>query len=169
MGIRNESVIKMSVNSIVQLYAHANSASVKTMLWVMSKIDYSKLLRRIAHAYENPDKTVKCVLLEYDYTSWSYVKQGNPNVIERMPNSNVLVHHALNTPDFIRLMDSFFKNDHPRMYIYVRQKIDSDGVPNFHRKQLVLMFQPYTFVPPPLPQSPPNERMVINPEEEEMD
>lgn len=123
-------------------------------------------MRRVADAYEHPDRPVKCVLLEYDYTSWSYVRQGNANVIEKMPNSNVLVHHALHTPDFIRLMDHFFTNDNPRMTIYVRQKINSDGTPNFHRKQLVLMFDPYTFIPPPLPQSPPSEQTIVNLEEE---
>jgi hypothetical protein len=156
----------MSVANIVQLYRHSNPTSVKTMLWVMSKIDYNKLLRRVTYAYEHPDETVKCVLLEYDYTSWSYVRQGNANVIERMPNSNVLVHHALHTPDFVQLMDYFLTNNHPGMTVYARQKINSDGSPNFHRKQLVLMFEPYTFVAPPLPSSPPSERTILNPEEE---
>lgn len=154
----------MSVSNIVELYKHANTFSVKTMLWVMSKIDYSKLLQRITYAYDHPDQTVKCVLLEYDHTSWSYVKQGNPNIIERMPNSNVLVHHALHTPDFVRLMDQFFVNDNPRIKIYARQKIGSDGVPNFHRKQLIVMFEPYTFIPPPLPPTPADT--ILSPEDE---
>jgi len=153
----------MSINNVVDLFKHANQASVKTMLWTMTKIDYNKLLQRIAYAYTHPDKSVKCVLLEYDYTSWSYVKQGNANIIERMPNSNVLVHHALHTPDFIRLMDRFFANDNPRIKIYARQKIGSDGVPNFHRKQLVVVFEPYTFIPPPIPPSP----VILNPEDDD--
>jgi len=155
----------MSIDNIVELYKHADQNSVKTMLWVMSKIDYTKLLRRIAYAYANPSDTVKCVLLEYDYTSWSYVKQGNANVIERMPDSNVLVHHALHTPDFIRLMDRFFANDNPRIEIYARQKIDSDRTPNFHRKQLVIVFKPYTFISPSLPSSPASEQQILNPED----
>lgn len=151
---------------MIELYKHANRDSVKTMLWVMAKIDYTKLLRRIAYAYEHPNETVKCVLLEYDYTTWSYVKRGNANVIERMPDSTVLVHHALHSPDFIRLMDRFFTNDNPRTMIYARQKINPDGSPNFHRKQLVLMFEPYAFIPPPLPPSPASEQTILNPEDE---
>lgn len=159
----------MSINNVIDLYKHADQNSVKTMLWVMSKIDYSKLLRRIAYAYAHPDETVKCVLLEYDYTSWSYVKRGNNNVIERMPNSNVLVHHALHTPDFIRLMDTFFANDRHRVSIYCRQKIGPDQVPNFHRKQLVVSFEPWAFVPAPLPPSPAGgePQQILNPEDED--
>jgi hypothetical protein len=157
----------MSINSVIELYKHANQNSVKTMLWVMSKIDYSKLLRRIAYAYDHPHESVKCVLLEYDYTAWSYVKKGNPNVIEKMPNSTVLVHHALHTPDFVRLMDSFFANDRQHVSVYCRQKIGADGVPNFHRKQLVVSFEPWAFMPPPLPPSPVSEpiQMILNPED----
>jgi hypothetical protein len=153
----------MSINNIIELYKHADQKSVKTMLWFMSKIDYSKLLRRVAYAYANPDETVKCVLLEYDYTSWSYVKLGNNNVIEKMPNSNVLVHHALHTPDFIRLLNNFFANDRQLVNIYCRQKIGANGVPNFHRKQLVVSFQPYALLPqqPPLPSS-----TILNPEDD---
>jgi hypothetical protein len=153
----------MSVNNVIELFKHADQNSVKTMLWVMSKIDYSKLLRRVAYAYAHPNETVKCVLLEYDYTSWSYVKLGNSNVIEKMPNSNVLVHHALHTPDFIRLMDNFFANDRRGVNIYCRQKIGSNGEPNFHRKQLVVSFEPWAFLPqqPPLPPS-----TILNPEDD---
>ena len=129
------------------------------MRWVISQLDCNKLLDRIAYSCAHPDAVVKCVLLEYDYTEWSYVKRGNPNVIQRMPNSNVLVHHALNSPEFIRLMDEFFENDRQHVTLYCRQKIGSDGVPNFHRKQLVVRFDPLTFV------SPTYTRSVLNPED----
>lgn len=150
---------KMSLNNIVDLLMHQNKNSAKTMIWLMSQLDYNKLFDRIAYAHVNPEETVKCVLLEYDYTEWSYVKRGNSNVIQRMPNSNVLVHHALNSPDFIRLLDSFFANDRHRVTIYCRQKIGPDGLPNFHRKQLVIKFDPWAFVYPRFPQS------VLNPED----
>lgn len=125
------------------------------MMWVMSKIDNKKLLNRIRYAHFNPSVTTKCVLLEYSYTSRAYENQGNPNIVECMPESKVLVHHALHTPDFIWLMDTLFKNNNPKIQIYARQKIKSDGTPDFHRKQLVVAFEPWTFVPQPVEENVP--------------
>lgn len=139
----------MSVSNILELYHHANTHSVKTMMWVLSKIDNTKLLSRVRYAHLNPHVTTKCVLLEYAYTSRGYEKQGNPNIVEYLPEAHVLVHHALHTPDFIRFMDSFFANNNPNIQIYARQKIKADGTPDFHRKQLVVSFQPWAFVPEP--------------------
>lgn len=148
----------MTINNLVQLYKHANQNSVKTMLWVMSKIDYKKLFSRIAYSHENPQMAVKCVLLEYAYTTRAYSAKGFPNHVDYMPDSNVLVHHALNTPDFIRLIDGHFLNDRERVSLYTRQKIGPDGTPDFHRKQLVLLFEPWAFIAaPPEP--------ILNPEE----
>lgn len=110
------------------------------MLWVMTKIDYPKLFNRFWYAHSNPSSVVKFILLEYDYTEWSHVKKGNPNIIERMPNSNVLVHHAMKNPEFLQFLAQFFKFNERHVSVYVRQKIGPDGQPNPHRKQLVVMF-----------------------------
>lgn len=132
------------------MYINENKKTNDAMLWAMSKIDYNKLLKRLWHVQNWPSSTVKCVLLEYDYTEWSHVKQGNPNVIERMPNSNVLVHHALKNPNFVRVMTDFFQFDERNVTVYIRQKIGPSGQPDFHRKQLVVMFDAKF---PPLPPS----------------
>jgi hypothetical protein len=136
----------MSVHTISQLLAHENPNSVKTMLWVMSQIDYSKLASRIKQARDNPTDTVKCVLLQYAYTSrYNSNTNGYENIVDYMPNSSVLVQHALHTPDFIRLMDDVFAGNNPRVKIYARQKVSPDGTINVHKKQLVVMFEPYAF------------------------
>lgn len=128
------------LSNVFDAYATQNKKTNDAMLWTMSKIDYPKLFNRLWYAHINPGKVVKFVLLEYDYTEWSYVKQGNPNIIERMPTSNVLVHHAMKNPDFLKIMVNFFKFDGRHVTVYVRQKIGTDGQPNPHRKQLVVMF-----------------------------
>lgn len=134
----------MLVNNLVKLYKTANPNTVKTLTWVLSKIDYSKLMARVKYAYENPSEPVKCVLLEYAYTTRAHANKGHENIVDYMPNSTVLVHHALHTPDFIRTMDEFFGANNDTVSIYVRQKIGPDGEPNFHRKQLVVLFEPYS-------------------------
>lgn len=138
---------KMSVNSILNLYKFHNTNSVRTMLWVMSKIDNNKLFERVKYAYEHPTEKTKCVLLEYSYTSRTYQQMGHPNIVEYLPGTTVLVHHALNSPDFIRLIDDVFCENRAGINVYVRQRIGSDGKPDFHRKQLVLSFDPWTFAP----------------------
>lgn len=142
----------MSLQTVISLKSHSNVHNVNTMVWLIHQIDYEKLLRRVRFAFSNPEVTTKCVLVEYAYTSRSYVNSGNPNIVEYLPNTNVLIHHALNTPEFIRFMDSFFKNDNKNVTIYTRQKIKADGTPDFHRKQVVMMFEPWAFVTPPPPQ-----------------
>lgn len=138
------------LSNIFHVYANGSKKANDAMLWTMSKIDYTKLLKRMWYAKNWPNKDVKCVLLEYDYTEWSHVKEGNPNVIERMPNSNVLVHHTLKNPEYLKFMNDFFQFDERKVSVYVRQKIDPDGEPNPHRKQLVLMYAQKWREPEPL-------------------
>jgi hypothetical protein len=133
------------INSVFNAFKVQNKKTNDAMVWIMTKIDYPKLFNRLWYAHINPGKTVKFVVFEYDYTEWSYVKQGNPNVIEKMPNSNVLVHHAMKNPEFLKTMTDFFKLDGRYTTVYVRQKIGPDGQPNPHRKQLVVMFYPEYF------------------------
>ena len=134
----------MLVDNLVKLNKTASPNSVKTLMWLLSKIDYPKLMARVKYAQENPSESVKCVLLEYAYTTRAYANKGHENIVDYMPNSTVLVHHALHTPDFIRTMDEFIGSNNDTVMVYVRQKIGPDGEPNFHRKQLVIMFEPYS-------------------------
>lgn len=130
-----------------ELVTCPNKDSVKTLLWVLSKIDFKKLLTRVTCAYENV--ATKCVLLEYMYTSRAYANQGYPNAVEYMPNSRVLVHHALTKPETLQLLNKIFRTHDLNVTVYVRQKIGQDGYPDFHRKQLVVKFEPWTDVSPP--------------------
>lgn len=140
----------MSVINVANVLKAHNQQSLKTFLWLTSKINYGKLYSRIARSCLYPNEEVKCVLLEYVYTSRTYEAQGNPNLIEYLPESTILVHHAINSPDFIRLLDNYFGVEDDKVSIYVRQKIKSDGTPDFHKKQLVIKFEPWAFTPRPV-------------------
>lgn len=134
--------------NLPELSSRYSGAHITTLLWLTTKISYDKLLKRVARAYTHPEETTKCVLMEYSYTSRQYVQTGLPNIVEYVPNKNVLVHHALNNPEMIRLMDEYFGNNQ-NIKIYVRQKIKPNGTPDFHRKQLVVKFEPWTYVSKP--------------------
>lgn len=136
--------------SIIEILKKHTVQTMNTFIWLSSKMNHGKMVKRVIRAYIHPNETVKMVLVEYAYTSRSYVEQGNPNIVEYMPDSNVLVHHAINTPDFIRFMDEYFGTEKDKVSVYVRQRINSDGTPDFHRKQLVLKYEPYALIPRPV-------------------
>jgi len=143
----------MSIVSLEYLYYHGNQNTVNAVTWMFSQIDYRKLLDRVSCAHMNPEKTTKCVLLEYSHTTHVHAQNGIPYVVEYWAGTNVTVNSILNSPDFIRTVDQAFSNGNKRIKVYTRQKINSDGTPNFNRKQLVVMFEPWAFMPPPLPPS----------------
>jgi hypothetical protein len=140
----------MSIVNIAQLFNTHTKQTLNTFLWLTAKIDYNKLSQRILRAHMYPNEKVKCVLAEYLYTSRTYEALGNPNIVEYLPNSNVLIHHALNNPDFIRFMDKYFGAQPNKVIIHVRQKIKSDGTPDFHKKQLVITYEPWAFIERPV-------------------
>lgn len=134
--------------NLPELSKKYSQVSIQNLLWITSKINYEKVLKRVARAYTNPDEITKCVLMEYSYTSREREKQGLPNIVEYVPNKNILVHHALNSPEMIRLMNEYFGcND--RVKVYIRQKIKESGFPDFHRKQLVMKIEPWAYVSKP--------------------
>jgi hypothetical protein len=143
----------MSINSLTDLYYHSNQNTVQCMTWMMSKIDYSKLLSRVTYAHLNPEKRTKCVLLEYNHTTRLNSKSGIPYIIEYLPGTDVPLHHVIQSPDFIRCVDSVFGNENSKVKIYSRQKIKNDGTPDFNKRQLVAVFEPWAFVDAPLPPS----------------
>lgn len=110
-----------------------------TMLYVMSKIDNSKLIERVWYAMSNPDKEVKVVLMEYNYTRKQDVLIGIPNICDRL-SSGVLLHDALYRPAFHDLMNKHFcLNDSIKWYR--RRRVNKNGQLDSHKWQIVLKFE----------------------------
>lgn len=131
----------MSLVSLAKSIAKESYAGKSALLWVMNHVDMKKLMDRVSQAELCPDIDTKCVLLEYNYTTWESVKAGLPDTSERLPGTDLLVHAALSDPDFWRLAYEYILGNDPRAHIYSRRKIDNDtGKPNPHRMQLVVAF-----------------------------
>lgn len=137
----------MSINHLTKLRTYSNQLTTKSICWMYSKIDHEKLLSRIESAYVNPEKATKCVLLEYNFTSVRSLILGIPYLIEYIPGTATPIHCALTTPDFIRAVDEVFVGNNRKIRVYTRQKIKSDGTPDFNIKQLVVCFEPWAFIP----------------------
>lgn len=131
----------MSLVSLSQSLAKEPYVGKSALLWVMNQIDMKKFVERVSQAYYCTDIETKCVLLEYDYTTWENVKNGLPDRSERLPGTDLLVHAALSDPDFWRLAYQYILGNDSRAHMYCRRKIDNDTKkPNPHRMQLVLVF-----------------------------
>lgn len=131
---------KMSLVSLVQTMENESYLGQTTLLWVMNQIDMKKLMERVSQAKYCTDIETKCVLLEYNYTTWENVKKGVEDMSDRLPGTDQLVHAALCAPDFPRLA-KYISGFDPRAFIYVRRKINSEtGKPDPHRMQLVMRF-----------------------------
>jgi len=125
------------VNSISK-EAHAGKTA---LIWVINQIDMNKFSERVFQAKYCPDIETKCVLLEYNYTSWSDVKAGLPDISDRLPGTDLLVHNALSSPDFWRLANEYISGNDTRATIYCRRKTDYETNKTYpHRMQLVLAF-----------------------------
>lgn len=136
----------------VSTLAHCTDMSaVRTLLWLLPKLDLVKLCNRVNLAHKRPYEEVKCVLFEYSYTTQWYVNQGNPSVIDVMPNGRT-VHSALKRETFRKLLKDFLGLP-ASVSLYDRQKICPGNCPDFHRKQLIIQIKPYTFTRPPTPVS----------------
>jgi hypothetical protein len=115
-------------------------------LW---RIDHNKMIDRMWMAMENQSKETKCVLFEYNWTSLQDVRErGLPNIVTRLPNG-MLYHDALIRYDICGELEKMFNN--PRILVYRRRKIRPDNSEDRHRMQVVLVFTPYAFLPPPSP------------------
>lgn len=142
----------MSLVSLAQSIAKESYSGETILLWVLNQIDMKKFVERVSQAQYCPDIETKCVLLEYNYTTWSDVKAGLPDVSDRLPGTDLLVHGALCSPDVWRLVHQYILGNDTRAYTYCRRKIDNDTKkPNPHRMQFVLVFT--KVVPEPLDRS----------------
>ena len=130
-----ENVVSLCDNTYCELTWKEND----TLLYVLSKIDNSKLIERVWCAMNNPDKEVKVVLMEYNYTRKQDVP-AIPNVCDRLPSSGVLVHDAMYRPEFVELMNKHFRlND--KIKWYRRRRVNKNGTLDNHRWQVVLKFE----------------------------
>ena len=127
----------MSFDMLMSVVTHPSYKTSSTYSYVLGKIDFLKLQHRMYKAWTNPTQEQRCVLFEYD-------------LFELSPIYGVTLHDAMHRQDFVEFMDFLFKKNNPRIQIYSRRKIIND-VPNFARRQLVIVFQSWSLVPPPPP------------------
>lgn len=130
------------------------SDETKAMQWLLSQIDYKKLTDRIRCAKQSPDSSVKCVLVEYNYTPMWYVLQGNTRVTDYLNGSCVPLNTILRSKRFNMMLQHLMADFNPDIKFYVRQKICQGGCPDYRRHQLVILIKPYAFTtrpctPPP--------------------
>jgi hypothetical protein len=131
----------MSLVSLAQSIAKKSSSGQAALLWVLNQIDMNKLTAFVSWLENATDVDSKCVLLEYHYTPWNDVRAGVPDISDRLPGTDLLVHSALSSPEFWRLATKYITGSNPRAQLYVRRKIDySTNKPTPHTRQLVLMF-----------------------------
>lgn len=142
----------MSLISLAKSIAKESYSGQPALLWVMNQIDMKKLMERVSQAQYCPEIETKCVLLEYNYTTWQNVKSGLPDKSDRLPGTDLLVHSALSAPEFWSLAYQFILGNDPRAIMYSRRKIDNDTKkPDPHRMQLILVFS--KVIPEPLDES----------------
>ena len=127
----------MSLPMLMAIVTHRSYKTSKTCSRVLRLIDWEKLQHRMYKAWTNPNEEQRCVLFEY-------------NIYDPSPIQGVDLHTAIHRQDFIEFMDYLFKNNNPRIQIYSRRKI-INGAPSFVRRQLVVVFQTWSLVPPPPP------------------
>lgn len=126
---------------------------VETMMYVIGKTNWQKVLDRMYFAMDNPEVETKVVLFEYNYTTKQSQEYGIPNVTDRFGVNNILVHDAMYRDGFVKLMkDTFCLNNDVTWYR--RRRINADGKTDPHRMQVVLLFKPYALVEYPDPPSP---------------
>lgn len=120
----------------------------KALAWVMNHIDMEKLVERVAQATSNSFMETKCILMEYNYTSWSDIDSGHTDLSDRLPGTDVLVHSVVSNWLFLnKLSRSVIGLNDPRAHLYIRRKVCSDGTLDKSRRQIVLRFdkeEPHT-------------------------
>lgn len=142
----------MSLVSLAKSIAKESYSGQPTLLWVLNQIDMKKLADRVSQAQYCPHIETKCVLLEYNYTTWESIKSGLKDNSDRLPGTDLLVHNALSSPEFWDLAYKYILGNDPRAIMYCRRKVNHDTkTSDPHRMQLILVFS--KTVPEPLDES----------------
>jgi len=138
----DKSTTKMSLDSLVynEIVKCNNYIVSQAMIYVLNKTDIKKFGDRVLQAHMHPSEKTKCVLLEFNHTAWGDVELGAADISDRLPGTDVSVYTALTSKEFQTLALKVFTNGNPKVNIYVRQRINSNGTPDLHKKQLVLIF-----------------------------
>ena len=117
----------------------------KCLAYVLNRIDYSKLSRRIALS-KNDLRIQKIVLFEYVHSA-SDVPMAQE---ERLPGSTVTIHSIVSDKQFTEIMNSLFVVSNLYSRCYFRRKVNYDTSPPslMHTRQFILeLRQPSIFVP----------------------
>lgn len=133
----------MSYVSVVnKMLECKNYEALQALYYVMKKVDYNKLVDRVVQAKINTDIPTKCVLLEYNYTPWELTNLGLNDKSERLHGTDMFVHNAFKLEEFQTLLKTVLIQNNPHIHVYVRSRINSDGVADLHIWQLVMLFDP---------------------------
>ena len=112
----------------------------RALLWVMSQIDTTKLMERAIQARYSKTSETKCVLLEYNYTTWKDVSDGCRDQSDRVPGTDLLVHNVFQSPVFWALVNQFLVGPESNAVAYVRRKVIDGEKLNPTKRQLMLIF-----------------------------
>lgn len=130
---------------IIQL---AQTPSDALLLDAISHIDFGKLVDRIRWAMRFPSLETKCVLFEYNWTTFHDVNHnGLPSVVS-LTTDGKAIHWELGRHNILDKLEKMF--DNPLVHVYLRRKW-KNGVEDRHTFQVVLLMRPYAFLPPPSP------------------
>jgi hypothetical protein len=120
---------------ITTAFKNADVNMSKALSYVLSKIDYTKLGKRIASSKYDM-RTQKIVLFEYVHSGMDV----SMALEERIPGTTIPLHSILSDKQFTEIMNSLFVVSNMRTVCYFRRKIDYDTTPPSltHVRQFVL-------------------------------
>ena len=120
---------------ITSAFQNADTNMSKCLAYVLDKIDYGKLGKRIALTkYDLRDQ--KIVLFEYVHSDMDV-----PIALEeRLPGTSIPIHQLVSDPQFTEIMNSLFSVPNKYTRCYFRRKIDYTTAPPSltHTRQFIL-------------------------------
>ena len=120
---------------ITNAFKNADVNMSKCLAYVLGKIDYNKLGKRIAWS-KNDLRTQKIVLFEYVHSGIDVSLAQE----ERLPGTTIPIHQLVSDQQFTDIMNSLFVVPNRYTQCYFRRKIDYNTVPPAltHVRQFVL-------------------------------
>jgi hypothetical protein len=120
---------------ITNAFKNADVNMSKCLAYVLGKIDYNKLGKRIALS-KNDLRTQKIVLFEYVHSGIDVPLAQE----ERLPGTTIPIHQFVSDQQFTDIMNSLFVVPNRYTQCYFRRKIDFQTVPPSltHVRQFVL-------------------------------
>lgn len=123
---------------LVNTFEKNTDSASEAISWIMSRVDYKKLMRACQYASENPTKETKVVLFEYLYPNAAHIrKYGNSAAVHFLSNGvpvNSMIRSNHEVHDF---MDKMFRTANTDWYVRFNHY---NGEPESSSCQVVLRF-----------------------------